>query len=152
MNAPVLFSLCNNEFLNEGFALEEAPTIGGKPNWGDSIPTTIALSTALFTAMGFLATRSYIGSLGLPDHVNIPVDGYLQHGGRFFFVLAVHTLNPRPCRRFAARFPHHFGRDGLIGAPVLHRAREQVRLRMPGAPWRRSLRITRRWSGVSGKL
>lgn len=72
--------------------MEEAPATEGKANRDAWIPTTITLSTALFTAMGFLATRSYIGTLGLPDHVNLSVEGYLQHGARFFFVFAVHML------------------------------------------------------------
>jgi hypothetical protein len=42
--------------------------------------------------MGFLSTRSYLSGLGLPEHTNLPLDGYIQYGGRFFFVLAVHLL------------------------------------------------------------
>jgi hypothetical protein len=42
----------------EGFTLEEAPDAAGKAMWGALVCTTIALSTALFTVMGFLATRA----------------------------------------------------------------------------------------------
>lgn len=61
-------------------------------NWTGSVPTIVALATALFTVMGFLSTRSYLSGLGLPEHTNLPLDGYIQYGGRLFFVLAVYLL------------------------------------------------------------
>lgn len=103
--------------------MEEAPANAGKAGWDAWIATTIALSTALFTAMGFLATRSYIDTLGLPNHVNIPVEGYLQHGARFFFVLGVHMLPMGLCAGILflagaglAKWWKPFGR--LVESPV----------------------------------
>jgi len=72
--------------------MPEEPAAKRELNWGRLVPTAVALATALFTVMGFLSTRSYLSGLGLPEHTNLPLDGYIQYGGRFFFVLAVHLL------------------------------------------------------------
>jgi hypothetical protein len=52
----------------------------------------VALASALFGAMGFLATRSYLNALGIPVHTVIALDDYAQQGGRFFFQLAAQLL------------------------------------------------------------
>jgi hypothetical protein len=72
--------------------MSDEPLAKKAGNWTGLVPTTVALATALFTVMGFLSTRSYLSGLGLPEHTNLPLDGYIQYGGRFFFVLAVHLL------------------------------------------------------------
>lgn len=51
------------------------------------VGTGITVASALFLAAGFLAARAYLGTLGLPENIVIPVDGYIQYGGRFFVVL-----------------------------------------------------------------
>jgi hypothetical protein len=57
----------------------------------------VAFASALFGAMGFLATRSYLTGLGLPEHTSIALDDYAQHGGRFFFALAAQFLPVSVC-------------------------------------------------------
>lgn len=57
----------------------------------------VALATALFGAMGFLATRSYLNGLGVPEHAAIALDEYAQQGGRFFFTLAAQLLPVSAC-------------------------------------------------------
>jgi hypothetical protein len=54
--------------------------------------TVLSLATAGLSVTGFLAARSAVNSLGLPAHVEIPLDAYLQYGGRFVFAFLAHLL------------------------------------------------------------
>lgn len=51
--------------------------------------TGLAAGVTLLTSTGFLAVRSYLGALGIPEHAAISVNDYLQYGGRIVFVLAL---------------------------------------------------------------
>ncbi len=51
--------------------------------------TGAAAGATLLTTTGFLAVRSYLGALGIPEHTAISVNDYLQYGGRIVFVLAL---------------------------------------------------------------
>lgn len=54
--------------------------------------TVLSLATAGLSVTGFLAARSAVNSLGLPAHVEISLDAYLQYGGRFVFAFLAHLL------------------------------------------------------------
>lgn len=61
------------------------------------VGTGVAIASTLFLAAGFLATRAYLGALGVPEHVAIPIDGYIQYGARFFFVFIVQLFPAIVC-------------------------------------------------------
>lgn len=51
-----------------------------------------ALLATLFSAAGFLGVRAWLNRLGIPSHAELSPEGYLQHGGRLLFAVAVHLL------------------------------------------------------------
>ena len=55
-----------------------------------SVGAIVSAITGLLAASGFLATRSYINTLGLPSHVSVSVEAYIQYGGRFIFTAIIH--------------------------------------------------------------
>ena len=54
--------------------------------------TALPVAAGILGGVGFLSIRSFVNGIGLPEHVTLSVDEYLQYGGRVFFGLIFQLL------------------------------------------------------------